>query len=200
MLAPAAGRIFLLGADISPLGPAARARRGIGRTFQRMELFTSMTVAENLVAASDASRAGANPLRQFFATRTERAGTAAAVDAALSRCGLERLADRNVAGLSTGQRRLVELARALVSDFRFLLLDEPSSGLDPQETAAFGGILRSLVDDGLGILLVEHDMSLVMDVCDYLYVLDFGELIFEGVPAEVQASPAVRAAYLGTEA
>jgi ABC-type branched-subunit amino acid transport system ATPase component len=197
---PAAGRIELFGADISRLGPAARARRGMGRTFQRMELFTSMTVAENLVAASDARRAGANPLRQFFATRAERSATASVVDAVLGRCGLEGLAGRNVGSLPTGQRRLVELARALVSDFRFLLLDEPSSGLDPQETAEFGGILRSLVDDGLGILLVEHDMTLVMDVCDYLYVLDFGEPIFEGTPAATQASPIVQAAYLGAVA
>jgi ABC-type branched-subunit amino acid transport system ATPase component len=199
LLAPAAGRVILGGSDISRLGPAARARRGVGRTFQRMELFTSMSVAENLVAASDASRAGANPLRQFFATRAERAGSASSVAAALERCGLTDLAARNVGSLSTGQRRLVELARALVSDFRFLLLDEPSSGLDPRETMAFGSILRSLVDEGLGILLVEHDMSLVMDVCDHLYVLDFGELIFEGSPAAVQASPVVRAAYLGAD-
>jgi ABC-type branched-subunit amino acid transport system ATPase component len=200
LLGPAAGRVLLDGRDISRLGPAARARRGLGRTFQRMELFTSMTVAENLTVAGDASRAGANPLRQFFATRAERTGTDARVAAALERCGLADLADRNVGGLSTGQRRLVELARALVSDFCFLLLDEPSSGLDQRETAAFGAILRSLVDAGLGILLVEHDMSLVMEVCDHLYVLDFGQLIFEGDPEACQASATVRAAYLGMEA
>ncbi|MGH9037719.1 MAG: ABC transporter ATP-binding protein [Acidimicrobiia bacterium] len=200
LLAPSVGRVHLFGTDISGLGPAARARRGLGRTFQRMELFTSMTVAENLLAASDARRAGANPLRQFVATRAERTDTAAAVQGALEHCGLTDLADRNVASLSTGQRRLVELARALVSHFGLLLLDEPSSGLDPQETKAFGAILRSLVDEGLGILLVEHDMTLVMEVCDYLYVLDFGELIFEGTAAAAQASPVVRAAYLGAEA
>jgi ABC-type branched-subunit amino acid transport system ATPase component len=197
---PSAGRISLFGRDVTRLGAAARARRGLGRTFQRMELFGSMTVEENLVAARDARLAGANPLRQFFATSAERRATSSAVERALDQCGLGPVRHRNVAGLSTGQRRLVELARALVSDFRFLLLDEPSSGLDPRETEAFGLILRRLIDeDGLGILLVEHDMSLVMAVCDYLYVLDFGVLIFQGTPNEVQTSPIVRAAYLGEE-
>ena len=103
-----------------------------------------------------------------------------------------------VGDLSTGRRRLVELARVMCSGARMLLLDEPSSGLDSSETKRFGAILRSLVeDDGAGILLVEHDMTLVMNVCDYLYVLDFGHLIFEGTPAEVHDSPVVRAAYLG---
>lgn len=199
--APSEGRVFLFGFEVSRLGPAARARRGLGRTFQRMELFNSMTVAENLLAARDARMAGANPLRQVFSTRSERRATNAAVDEVLERCGIGDLAARDVASLSTGQRRLVELARACVSDFRFLLLDEPSSGLDPQETEGFGAILRYLVEGrGMGILLVEHDMGLVMSVCDYLYVLDFGQLIFEGEPPAVQASPEVRAAYLGEDA
>ncbi|MGH9003667.1 MAG: ABC transporter ATP-binding protein, partial [Acidimicrobiia bacterium] len=95
---------------------------------------------------------------------------------------------------------LVELARVIAGDYRFLLLDEPSSGLDQAETATFGALLRALVDDGgLGVLLVEHDMSLVMAVCDHLYTLDFGELIFAGTPAETRASAAVRAAYLGED-
>ena len=103
--------------------------------------------------------------------------------------------------LSTGQKRLVELARTLAGGFQLLLLDEPSSGLDEEETEMFGTILENVVAErGLGILIVEHDMALVMAVCDYLYVLDFGHLIFEGTPAEVQASELVRAAYLGSEA
>src|SRR5690606_9339939 len=107
--------------------------------------------------------------------------------------------DRPVVSLSTGQRRLVELARAMAARSTMLLLDEPSSGLDHGETAAFGDILLGLVERGLGILLVEHDMGLVMRVCDHLYVLDFGCLIFEGTPEEVAASPVVRQAYLGGE-
>jgi ABC-type branched-subunit amino acid transport system ATPase component len=103
-----------------------------------------------------------------------------------------------VAGLSTGQRRLVELARVLASDFRLLLLDEPSSGLDERETDSMSKVLLTASKDrGIGILLVEHDMSMVMDVCEYIYVLDFGHLIFEGTSADTMASEVVRAAYLG---
>jgi ABC-type branched-subunit amino acid transport system ATPase component len=103
--------------------------------------------------------------------------------------------------LSTGQRRLVELARCLAGPFRLLLLDEPSSGLDRAETQRFGEILRRVVAErGIGILLVEHDMSLVLDVCEFLYVLDFGELIFQGTPDEITSSEIVKAAYLGDAA
>ncbi len=116
-------------------------------------------------------------------------------------CHMGDLAPRPVALLSTGQRRLVELARALAGPYRLLLLDEPSSGLDSAETARFGGILRRVIDErGLGILLVEHDMSLVGAVCDHVHVLDFGRLIFEGTMAEVVRSEAVAAAYLGAAA
>jgi len=107
---------------------------------------------------------------------------------------------RRAGVLPSGQRRLVELARALAGDFKLLLLDEPSSGLDPGETAAFASILRRVVaEDSKGILLVEHDMSMVRSVCDYTYVLDFGRLICQGPTAEVLASDEVRIAYLGTE-
>ena len=103
--------------------------------------------------------------------------------------------------LSTGQRRLVELARCLAGPFDILLLDEPSSGLDREETAVFDEVLRHVVEArGCGILLVEHDMSLVMNVCDYIYVLDFGKLIFEGEPQAVASSETVKAAYLGDDA
>jgi ABC-type branched-subunit amino acid transport system ATPase component len=113
-------------------------------------------------------------------------------------CELTELADTPAMSLSTGQRRLVELARCLAGPFGLLLLDEPSSGLDRTETQRFGEILKRVVADrGVGILLVEHDMSLVLDICEYIYVLDFGELIFQGSPAEVVASSVVKAAYLG---
>jgi ABC-type branched-subunit amino acid transport system ATPase component len=166
-----------------------------------MELFTSMTVAENVALAREARQAGSNPLRQQVATPRQWAAVQAATAEALEVCGITGLADRVVGALSTGQRRLVELARVYAGDFRMLLLDEPSSGLDKAESERFGTILRTLVSDrGIGILLVEHDMELVMTVCDELYVLDFGALIFHGTPAETKASPVVRAAYLGSEA
>jgi len=113
-------------------------------------------------------------------------------------CEITDIADVPAVSLSTGQRRLVELARCLAGPFGLLLLDEPSSGLDRTETARFGEILKRVVADrGTGILLVEHDMSLVLEICEDIYVLDFGELIFEGTPDEAVASPIVKAAYLG---
>jgi ABC-type branched-subunit amino acid transport system ATPase component len=125
---------------------------------------------------------------------------AAATGEALEQCGITSLAKKRPADLSSGQRRLVELARVIAGDFRLLLLDEPSSGLDRRETVRFGEVLESLVSTGdKGILLVEHDMSLVMKICGYIHVLDFGQPIFEGTAEQVRTSDLVRAAYLGTE-
>jgi len=201
LLEPAAGRVRLDGRDVTRLGPPARARLGLGRTFQRMELFASLTVAENIAVGREAGLAGASAVRQVFRRPGERKAVAAAVDRALEVCGLTALAGRRADALSTGQRRLVELARAYASDFSLLLLDEPSSGLDHDETDAFGEVLTGMVAErDMGLLLVEHDMALVMGICDYLYVLDFGTLIFEGTPDEVRRSDIVRAAYLGSEA
>jgi ABC-type branched-subunit amino acid transport system ATPase component len=197
--APAAGRVFLDDRDVTPIDAASRARLGLGRTFQRMELFASMTVAENVALGREAGYATRNPWRQMVASRAERRAVADAVDEALDVCGLFGIAGRRAADLSTGQRRLVELARAHASRFRMVLLDEPSSGLDPGETEELGRIIQRWVAElGMGVLLVEHDMALVMDVCQFIHVLDFGQLIFSGTPAEVRASPAVQAAYLGT--
>ena len=166
-----------------------------------MELFDSLTVAQNVRLGREAALAGCNPLRQLISTAADRRAIAAAVAEAIELCGIGDMAGLRAGSLSTGQRRLVELARALAGDFRFLLLDEPSSGLDKAETAVFGSILRRVVEErGSGILLVEHDMDLVMRVCDYIYVLDFGQPIFDGTPVEVRRSPVVRAAYLGSEA
>jgi ABC-type branched-subunit amino acid transport system ATPase component/branched-subunit amino acid ABC-type transport system permease component len=198
---PSAGRITINGGQqISRLSPAARARLGIGRSFQQMELFDSLTVRQNVAMGREASLAGANPLSQTVARKAEREEVRALALDSIEFCGIGHLADANVGALSTGQRRLVELARALAGPFSLLLLDEPSSGLDRAETREFGRILkRVMTEREVGILLVEHDMSLVMDICDYLYVMDFGRLIFEGTPTEVQASPDVQAAYLGSE-
>jgi ABC-type branched-subunit amino acid transport system ATPase component len=200
LLRPSGGRITLFGSDVTGLSAAARARRGLGRTFQRMELFTSMTVAENVALAPEARLAGSNPFLQQFSTGRQRTRLRTATEEALAVCGIAGLADSTVEGLPTGQRRLVELARVHAGDYRMLLLDEPSSGLDPTESKHLGGIQRSLVEGrGAGILLVEHDMALAMSICDYLYVLDFGRLIFQGTPQEALDSPIVRAAYLGAE-
>ena len=198
---PSDGKIELFGADISHLSPPARAQRGLGRTFQRMELFDSLLVRDNVALGREAGMAGSRPLRHILTSRAERAAITDAVDEAIDLCGLESLADRRAGAISTGQRRLVELARAIAGNFKILLLDEPSSGLDGTETKRFGQILREVITRrGTGILLVEHDMSLVMEVCDYIYVIDFGLPIFEGTPAEVRTSDIVRAAYLGSEA
>jgi ABC-type branched-subunit amino acid transport system ATPase component len=200
LLKPASGHVLLKGEDISSRGPAARARKGLGRTFQRMQLFDTMTVAENVSLGREAGLAGANVVAQVLARPGDRSDLAAATEDALRLCGISHLAGTVTGQLSTGQRRMVELARGLAGSFDVLLLDEPSSGLDRAETEQFEQVLQRIVDErGTGILLVEHDMSLVMDICDYVYVLDFGELIFAGTAAEVGASSAVRAAYLGSE-
>jgi len=200
LLRPSSGSVSLFGQDVSHRSAAARARMGLGRTFQRMELYGSLTVAANVLLGYEARAAGASPWRQAVTSRKQRAQAAAVVAEALELCGITDLADRNVAALSTGQRRLVELARVHAGGFRFLLLDEPSSGLDHAESERFGDILRQLVENrGVGILLVEHDMALVMRVCRYLYVIDFGVPIFDGTPDETRQSDIVRAAYLGDE-
>ncbi|HEX3610231.1 MAG TPA: ABC transporter ATP-binding protein [Sporichthyaceae bacterium] len=198
---PAEGSVHLFGEDITRLPPQTRALRGLGRTFQRMELFENLSVRENVAMGREAALAGRNPLRHLAATRADRRMTYRRADSALDLCNIGHLAARRPADLSTGQRRLVELARVAAGEFRVLLLDEPSSGLDGPETERFGEILRTLVAErGLGILIVEHDMALVMSTCEYIYVLDFGKPIFEGTPREVQSSPLVRNAYLGSEA
>lgn len=200
LVKPTAGQLMLDGKDITSSSASARARLGLGRTFQRMELFESLSVEENVAMGAEAPLAGANGLRHLFSNPAERRRVAAATRAAIELCEISELSKSAVMSLSTGQRRLVELARCLAGSSRLLLLDEPSSGLDGAETARFGRILRRVVDEQhVGILIVEHDMSLVMDICDYIYVLDFGQPIFDGTPDEVLASPQVRAAYLGED-
>lgn len=201
LLRPSAGRVRLFGQDISGRTPAARAQLGLGRTFQRMDLFDSLTVEQNVALGLEARLARSHPLKQLLCPPSERKAVRAATEEALELCGLGGLR-REVAGsLSTGQRRLVDLGRVLAGGFAMLLLDEPSSGLDTAETHRFGQIVSEVVRErGCGVLLVEHDMALVMSICDYLYVLDFGEMIFEGTPAEVRTSEVVRSAYLGSEA
>jgi ABC-type branched-subunit amino acid transport system ATPase component/branched-subunit amino acid ABC-type transport system permease component len=200
LVRPAVGTLRLHGADMSALDPAARARRGLGRTFQKMELFDSLTARANVSLGREAGQAGARPWRHLAETSQEQRQRSEVAEQAMALAGIADLADRPVAALSTGQRRLVELARCLAGEFDVLLLDEPSSGLDGAETERFGVILtRVVAERGVGILLVEHDMALVMNICDYVHVLDFGTKIFEGSTADVSSSDTVRAAYLGTE-
>jgi ABC-type branched-subunit amino acid transport system ATPase component len=198
---PSAGRIVLDGADITRLPLARRPQLGLGRTFQRIELFDSLTVRENVELGREGVLAGSSPWRQLVARRSDRAAARDAASDALATCGLERVADRPAGVLPTGERRLVELARVLAGGFALLLLDEPSSGLDDAESDRFADVLtRAVAERDVGALLVEHHMRLVVSVCAYVYVLDFGRLLFEGEPAEVMSSDVVRAAYLGTAA
>ncbi len=198
LVRPAVGAVLLDGQDITKASVSRRARMGLGRTFQQAELFDGLTVAENVAIGHEAALAGANPLRQLFGGRAERSMVDRSVESAVELCRLREIAGAYAGSLSTGQRRLVELARCLAGPYRILLLDEPSSGLDQRESERFGAILERVVAErGVGILLVEHDMSLVMRVCSYLHVLDFGSHIFDGPPESVMASPVVRAAYLG---
>ncbi|WP_019873912.1 ABC transporter ATP-binding protein [Sporichthya polymorpha] len=199
-LTPSEGSITFDGVDLTKAPESRRAHLGIGRTFQRIELFDSLSVAENVALGREARLAGVSPVTQLLPRRGERSLVMEAAQRAMEQCGISELASARAGRLSTGQRRLVELARALAGDFRLLLLDEPSSGLDHSESDAFTELLRHVVaENGIGILIVEHDMTVISGLCDYAYVLDFGQLIFEGVPSEVLTSDIVRKAYLGTE-
>jgi ABC-type branched-subunit amino acid transport system ATPase component/branched-subunit amino acid ABC-type transport system permease component len=200
LLRPRDGQIRFDGHEITRSGPSLRARHGLGRTFQRMELFDSLSVHANVAIGWEGSRAGLNPLTHLLAAPSQMRHMERAAGDAIALCELDDVAERPAGSLSTGQRRLVELARCLAGPFRILLLDEPSSGLDPVETERFGQILVRVVQErGVGILLVEHDMSLVSQVCEQIYVLDFGRPLFDGPPAEVLRADIVRAAYLGED-
>ncbi|GAA0616521.1 hypothetical protein GCM10009547_18240 [Sporichthya brevicatena] len=198
LLRPVSGTVHLFGRDVTRESAAARARAGLGRTFQQVQVCANLTVRENVALGAEVRLIGRNPVRQFLAGAGQQREVRRRTEEALAACGISGLADTRAALLSTGQRRLLELARVLAGEFRLLLLDEPSSGLDESETERFGQILRQAVEErGVGILIVEHDMPLVMSICDHIHVLDFGQMIFAGTPAETQASEIVRRAYLG---
>jgi ABC-type branched-subunit amino acid transport system ATPase component len=188
------------GRRLDHLGPPARARRGLGRTFQQIELFESLTVSENIAMGCEAALAGWNPLDHIVTSVRQRRIIRERTDEALQLCGLGELASAHVGTLSTGWRRRVELARCVAGTYEVLLLDEPSSGLDRRETQHLGEVLERVVRErGVGILLVEHDMALVNQVCDHVYVIDFGKQIFDGATREIGASDIVRHAYLGED-
>jgi branched-chain amino acid transport system ATP-binding protein len=187
---PDSGRVVFDGVDITDRTPFRRARMGIARTFQKLEAFSSLSARDNVLVAAEQRKAW------------DRSGydAGALADELLERVGIPEVARFMVGTLPTGTARRVELARALATKPRVLLLDEPSSGLDEDETRAMAALLRELTTDGLAVLLVEHDMSFVMGTCEHIYVLDFGRVIATGPPAQIQGDAAVRAAYLGTAA
>ncbi|MCX5044224.1 ABC transporter ATP-binding protein [Aldersonia sp. NBC_00410] len=180
---PLTGRVTLDGHDVTRSGPAHRAKLGLARTFQRLELFGRLTVRDNLLVAAELG--------------AKRRGAAEFVDGIIDRVGLREVADVGADNLSTGMGRLVEVARAMATQPGLLLLDEPAAGQDPEETERFATLLRGLADDGAAVLLVEHDMELVMNVCDQVYVLDLGRIISSGPPAVIRRDEKVLAAYLG---
>ena len=181
LLGPQRGSVRLDGEDVTGLAPYRRARRGLARTFQRLELFGLLTVGENVELAAS--------------VRGRRPGRSAAE--ALALVGLTDLAAVRADELPTGKARLVELARALATGPQVLLLDEPASGQDDSETEAFREVLLAVAADGLAVVLVEHDVQLVMRTCAHVHVLDFGRALAHGTPAEIQADRAVLDAYLG---
>jgi branched-chain amino acid transport system ATP-binding protein len=182
---PTHGRVRFDGRDITRIAPRQRALAGIGRTFQRLEVFGSLSVGDNIRVAAE-MRGLSHPERIR--------------DELLSRVGLRAFASTPADAVPTGIARLTELARALASSPRLLLLDEPSSGLNESETEDFAVLVRSLAeDDGRSVLIVEHDVELVLGLCSTIHVLDFGVIIASGTPAEIQADTRVQDAYLGAD-
>ena len=190
------GRIQLDGEAIDQLAPHDRARRGLVRTFQSLELFDDLTVRENLLVAAEPPSRGSF-LADLFRSRP---GDTSRVDQVLAELELDHVGGRRPDELSNGQRHLVALARALVAEPRLVLLDEPAAGLDTHETAELADVLRTLPGRGVTVLLVDHDMSVVLGVCDTVHVLDFGGLIASGSPSRIRSDPMVISAYLGTQA
>jgi branched-chain amino acid transport system ATP-binding protein len=198
LLTPTSGRVVFDGRDVSRLDTHKRARLGIARTFQRLELFTDLTVRDNLRVAGEIRNTWAGIGGRFLGG-SRHIDVDRETERVLDLIGLTGIADADVSTIPTGTARVVELGRALMIRPRVLLLDEPASGQSDDETKAFEALLRRLVrDDGLSVLLVEHDMALVMEVCDRIHVLDFGEVLAVGTPDEVRNDARVRDAYLGT--
>jgi branched-chain amino acid transport system ATP-binding protein len=185
---PTAGRVRFKDRDVTKATVNHRAKMGMGRTFQRLEAFGSLTVRENVQVARDI-QAGAG---SWFRRRTDRR-----VDELIELVGLTRYQDQRADSVPTGVARLLEVARALAIEPDLLLLDEPSSGLDEAETEAFAILLRDLAAKGCAVLMVEHDMDLVMGACHVIHVLEFGKVIATGTPVEIRANRSVQAAYLG---
>jgi len=193
--APSGGQILFDGQDITKWRAYARARNGLARTFQSVELFDDLTVEDNLWVASERVSI-ARAVRDLFLPMG--APDRANIDWALELCGLTDVAHRSPAALPHGRRKLVGVARALAARPKLVLLDEPAAGLDTDESLVLGEHLKELPGEGVTVLLVDHDMGLVLSVCDEVYVLDFGKVIARGAPEEIRANESVIAAYLGS--
>ncbi len=199
LLRPDAGSVFLDGGDITRLPVHRRANRGIGRTFQRVEMFSGSSVRDHLLFAHRIRRGTGALWKDLLGMGLPKPAEIDHCDALLAGLGLEGMGDEPIEALSLGQSRLVEVARALMTRPRVVLLDEPSSGLDRAETAALAATLgRIQAEQGFGMLLVEHDVELVASFTERTYVLNFGRLITHGPTSEVMRDDRVRAAYLGT--
>ncbi len=201
-LKPTAGRLIFLGKEITALKPNAITRRGIARTFQNIRLFQDLTVVENVMISYHSrlrsSFIGA-VLRTPLYSREEKEMHEGALTL-LKRVHLEGLAHLQAGALPYGQQRRLEIARALATNPKILLLDEPAAGMNPQETQALMNFILEVKNDfGLTVLLIEHDMRVVMGICQWIKVLDYGVMIAEGTPLEIQKNPRVIAAYLGEE-
>jgi branched-chain amino acid transport system ATP-binding protein len=197
-LRPEAGDMIFDGQSLAGMPTYKRARLGIGRTYQRVEVFTDMTVRDHLMVA-ERSRQGEGRLwRDLLNMSKPRSDEMERVDATLELVGISHLADVSVNALGLGHCRLVELARALATEPKILLADEPSSGLDLHETAEVAAVLRTVQRErGTAVLLVEHDLTMVAEVVDRAVVMDLGAMLFAGSFDECMADPAVRDAYLG---
>lgn len=196
---PQAGRIALGAMRLEGLAPARRARQGLARSFQHVALSADLSVVENVMfGRARLGRAGwADAFLPLPRGRRERAEARAAAEAVLARLGLSDVAEASPAALPPGTQRLVEIARAIVAEPRVLLLDEPAAGLNAAETRQLTEALRALAAPGFVMVVVEHDMDLIMAVCDRIHVLNFGHLIASGTPAEIRADPEVVRVYLG---
>jgi len=193
--APSGGRVLFGGQDVTGMRPYKRARLGLARTFQSLELFDDLSVEENVLVAAD----HVGVFRALGDLLVARTPSRASADWAIQICGLEDVAHLKPTELSHGRRKLVGVARALARKPRLVLMDEPAAGLDTDESTRLGERLRELPAAGVTVFLVDHDMGLVLGVCDEVHVIDFGKSIARGTPEQIRQDPAVIAAYLGTE-
>ena len=199
VVASNSGSVVLSDIDITTLPPHRRARVGLSRTFQNLALFPSMTVEQNVTAGLLGKKHGSWVASMLGAGALDAHGDRAVSDV-LQHLGLEEYAALAVTALPLGTRKKVELARAIVSRPKLLLLDEPAAGLSPEDIDALCGLVRWLQGSGTTVLIVEHHVAMVMSLCEHIFVLDFGTLIAQGSPSEIRQHPDVLKAYLGREA